>query len=52
MFCIGYYYFNDKMRKKKKEMKKKEKKKKKRKDLDQLPRYVHPGVPFILYMCV
>lgn len=52
MFCIGYYYFNDKMRKKKKEMKKKEKKKKKRKDLDQLPRYVHPGVPFILYIYV
>ena len=49
MFCIGYYYFNDKMRKKK-EMKKKEKKKKNRKDLDQLPRYVHPGVPFILYI--
>lgn len=33
-------------------MKKKEKKKKERKDLDQLPRYVHPGVPFILYVCV
>ena len=29
-------------------MKKKENKKKERKDLDQLPRYVHPGVPFIL----
>lgn len=37
---------------KKKEMKKKEKKKKERKDLDQLPRYVHPGVPFILYIYV